>query len=124
MFVRLRCIIVNEDIGLPAVQALATPTNIDRDRRPTTAQDFLNKQAKDLYFYQRSSTVGVLAPMFHYDREEFLFRSAHIDKKVKKLILSLYGQACHIPFIIQDWQDTRGIDVVTTQCSASIIGHI
>lgn len=50
-----------EDIGIPAIHAIATWKDAENDRRPVTVPEPIYKQAKDLYCRQTSSIVGLPA---------------------------------------------------------------
>lgn len=46
-----------KEIGLPEVQANVTSTDTEQDKRPITAQEFIEEQVENLYCLQGPYTV-------------------------------------------------------------------
>lgn len=96
----------------------------DQNKWPISSNDFIQEQAKDSYFRQASSKLGLPGLTFNSERDGFLVRTAPSGGAVQKQVPSLYYHVFYITSFMKHWQGTPVKDVCTTWWEKNIIGHI
>lgn len=93
-----------KEIRIPEVYLAATSTDTEQHKRPKTAQEFVHKEAKESYFCQASSTVGLSCSKFDNGRNRFLVHTVPIDGLAQKSLQFHYNCSLYITCIISHWQ--------------------
>lgn len=73
-------------IDIPVVHAMATWTNMEYDKRPITAQEFIYQQSKDSYCRQASDTFPLPDSTINNSSNGFQIPSAPKHGAVQKVI--------------------------------------
>lgn len=114
----------NKGIGIPEVYSLAISTDSEHDKRPMSAQEFIQEQAKNTNSLQAISTVGLPGATFSYNGNVFLVRTGPSMGHYRKLFLHLYNSAYYITRNIQQTRDILVKSVCTTLWDANNNDHI
>lgn len=97
----------NKGIGLPAVHAIVTSMDTKYDEHSITAQKVIQNQARDSYYRQSSSAVGLSDHQFTTTGVYSWFKLLPTTEQCRKSLLRIYNHVCYITCTVQYWQHTR-----------------
>lgn len=113
----------NKGVGWPVVHAIATSTESGHSEQTISAQDYIDKQAKDAYFLEATSTLGLLVLRKTMIATDF-WRVLHPSMlKFKNLFQRHYEHVFYFTRNFYVWQEIRVKNVGTTVRKDSTTGQ-